>query len=887
MSLSQAPQKQQTWPSQAPPSSYIPPSTRIPRRSPRLHMQRTPAPSRTPPTGSSLPVPPSRARRESGYTASVYSERSYDDLYDVSDDDSSEVVPLQISNSVKQHLSRNDVRRESLPSLVIPSPTAWPTIQKLRQASLASKTAEANTPLSPAALAKLASAPSITLRVPAAGSTPSLDGSLNSDEIASISPSTPDLRVVVVSGDGWDMPMQLNAEAMETLQHLSPNFAQDLGPIVEVPESQTGEMQEKGLNIDMTAPNQGSTATPLLETEPVSAISLPSPGGFLASLAPAARDAWAVARAPQPSTATAETFYDVPWDARSGRIVEQVVSCGDTESEGPPTARQQDYMATATAAASTEMVIKPRVYEYDDDYERKLYETAASNKTRTSMWLSAQETYLSALKGNNPANADNTSPRASTDRQSTKSSPEFAVKSPSSHVASESIATESGAAESVATSKKAVRFDEAVAVKQTPPSSKSDPLFYHAFQHLSARSHPSDAFDHGRIRADALQAQRLYISQDHRAQLRGQYKLAPPKKPAKDFAHLPQRPDDPDLQKQREAIAQADRERQALSQISLAHWHLEASRMLSGGSLLSRSVREAIAAARRAGRTPRVLDLGGQPTADWGWAVALEQRDAKVYTAVTKAQQPGGEAAWPAHRGPSNHRTLPVNNPWTLPFPAGSFDVVSARSLQAICRTQTPARNIVTSPDGGEFEFPFCADFGAAHPSIHSEARDEYAATLAEVRRVLAPGGVFHYQLLDAEVASAAGPVSAASAFGPGGPVSALQARSSEFASALSAQGFDPAAGRRSAGRMVEAGFRRSAVNENWVELPIGGHNAAVPWEADIADATELIGSVAWERWALATRGDTGLSGFADALESARRSPERLAWRILVGVARR
>ena len=877
-------------------------------RPPRTAASRSPSPASST-ASTELSNSASEAREsDSSYTT------DFDDLYDVSDDDSA-IVPIKCSNSIKQLLSRNDLRRESLPSLVIPSPSAWPTIQKLHSAkSEEPPPLPSKLPLSPAVLAKLASQ---TLRVPGKNSTPSLDdGSSNSDDPASLSPSTPDLQAR--AGDvGWELPVQLTKQAMDTLQHLSPEFINgEQGTIISASQDQPDEMQERGLNISLVAPppRPGQHKPPQLAinpppSEPVSAISVPSPGGFFASLDRTSKRTWSCAKPPtdQPSTTTAECFYDVPWDHHISEVKEHVVEIRNEDgSEGPPTARQEQFTARRSEerVGPHEMVIRTdQRYDYDEDYERKLHATAAGNMSRTSLWLNAQEQYFSALKGANPVNA-------TVDESSVSQAARAQFMSPTDSLPSHST---------FSPSKKALRFVEPskpktplTAIRIPPTAPASDPLFYHAFQHLVAHARAVDAYGMRQLRADALQAQRLHLPEVHRAQLLGQYAVRVPVRPEKDFGHLPSAPNDPATQKHREEVARVERERNALQQVSLAMWHLEACKFLSGGSLLPRIATEALAKAKSAGRTARVLDLGGLPTADWGWAVALGDRDVTVYTAIVTPFQDDisketqeATAHWSPHRTPSNHRILTVSSPYRLPFPSGSFDVISARTLATLCRTIKPASppsqaepfSSVKSPLE-EFDLPFASDFGGANRgALPSSARtvsgysDEFVAVLAECKRILAPGGVLAYEYLDAEVVAASAPStrvrkdSAVSvSVSPPNPKSekqqnrsrskSLHAKSVEFAVALRQASYDPSAGHRSFPRLLEAGFKKQQIRETALELPVGGS------EDSVGSISEVAGAVKWERWILGTRGVKGLEGVGKALESARKNDgERWAWR--------
>lgn len=569
----------------------------------------------------------SMASRSSWRQSTHSSATDFDDLYDLSDDDSA-LIPIKISNSVKDVMSRANIGRDKLPSLIIPSPSAWPTIQKLKSATKSPVAVGVHIdrpPPSPAMKDRLAA---VSLRVPTAHSTPSLDeGGFTSDEPISASPcpSTPDLRHRADHlPHDWDLPAQLPQEAMETLQQLAAfEFGvPDIGPIIETPDVQTHEMQDRGLRIEAIAtPNPNEQVA----SEPCSGISIPSPGGFFASLRTSTRDVWgAKTQAEPPDSAAAESFYNVPWQSSASNSVQDTSrqSLSSCYSEGPAQLRQQLYRKPSINECQDFRLRPDRQYEYDETYEKKLHETATSNMSRTSMWLSAQELYLSGLNEGNPVNE--------------LPLPQKTPPTQSNHTPKTS--SELTRSTFTSPSKKSVRFAEP---QRTPPitaikidPAKSDPLFYHAFQHQWEKSRSSDAFALRRLRADAIQAQRLYLPERHRAQLLGHFKLATPKCPAKEFAHLPSPPTDPSILKYRQAVAKADRERQALQQITLSTWTVEAQRFLAGGQLLPKPARDVLDTAKREGHVPRVLDLGGQPTGDWAWAVAMEHRDAKVYTAV-------------------------------------------------------------------------------------------------------------------------------------------------------------------------------------------------------------------------------------------------------------
>lgn len=84
----------------------------------------TPQPSPRFPVHSATYPPVNRASR---------ADSDFDSLYDITDDEAE--VPLHASASVKKLATQPRQRR--YPSIVIPSPSAWPTIEKLKSANSA------------------------------------------------------------------------------------------------------------------------------------------------------------------------------------------------------------------------------------------------------------------------------------------------------------------------------------------------------------------------------------------------------------------------------------------------------------------------------------------------------------------------------------------------------------------------------------------------------------------------------------------------------------------------------------------------------------------------------------------------------------------------------
>ncbi|KAI7093172.1 hypothetical protein KC352_g39967, partial [Hortaea werneckii] len=148
---------------------------------------------------------------------SIWSKASpksdFDELYDVTDSESEE-LPLKLSASVKR---RVDGGKSRFPSIVIPSPSQWPTIEKLKSTTALSPAP--GVALSPRALNKLQNR---SLNVPSGSAAPSLDGSMTSEEMAASScPSTPDIAQQANQDDAWEVPVQLDPSSFNILRSIN------------------------------------------------------------------------------------------------------------------------------------------------------------------------------------------------------------------------------------------------------------------------------------------------------------------------------------------------------------------------------------------------------------------------------------------------------------------------------------------------------------------------------------------------------------------------------------------------------------------------------------------------------------------------------------------
>ncbi|KAK4889030.1 hypothetical protein LTR27_012145 [Elasticomyces elasticus] len=841
---------------------------------------------------ASVPESPASSDTQSD-DDSLWSKRSssseFDELYDISESEVDD-LPIKLSGSVKKRV--NGGRPERYPSIIIPSPSEWPTIEKLRSTTTLSPPTQIV--LSPAVLSQMQQR---SLRVPSSSTAPSLDGSLTSEELAiSSCPSTPDIQQHA-DGDEWELPTQLDPSALFMLQHLSPEEEHEqVEVVIEVPEEAMAEMREIIESPPLTGRLLGIETKNLKPTkeasdsdadDELSALSVPSPGGFFASLDSSIRRTWSDAspalstgvatsfygvpfrqeRASALTTSTAASFYGVPWRSPSSDTVEQTISMASPKSDQLPiTARKIMF-------SPTEVITE--VDEVDESYSTTLEESAAVNMNRTALWLHAQTDYMKAVCEDEEVAESFRLLQDAVPKTPEQTSPVSSNLSPS---------------------KKSVRFVETSGVAKghftAVPTNRISPIhdgtFWEGWRHAKRSQRARDVFQHRQARAEAEHVRRTSCTKDHVQQLQGIYEMTitdrpAPSRPVSSF--LPATTEDETV----EIIAQAERERQALHQMQSSAWALSAQKEVNGGRLLT----SPIVASFRVRRDVQILDLAGQAHCGWAWTVAAEHPDAVVYTTVSSDAE--AHVAESSLDGPSNHFVVAAPKTWELPFEDNTFDVVSARNLYAYLKT--------TWPKG--------------------EAADEWDLTLRECLRVIKPGGYFEFDLLDAELVH---------------PEQAGQALSVEFAFNLKTRGYDPSAGKSFLPRLKRAGF--GDIKRAWVVLPVAdvlprwtdsgktpnsGSSAATVtpgtkrddyfgpdaaervigpqgnveyYEApvtgstrDVRAMTGLIGARMWEQWMLKLNGEMArhegrcLEGVAKALEEGGKG--NAAWRGLVGWARK
>ncbi|KAK3898631.1 hypothetical protein C8A05DRAFT_37769, partial [Staphylotrichum tortipilum] len=261
--------------------------------------------------------------RDSGMTDVT----EFDDLYDVSDDEMHRKQRLQANGIGRQRSGRSSVRRasrasfelrRSLAPLVIPDGSS-----AFSAAAAAAKRLISPIPPTPpsAVLMSPAVKSFMELRqaqeIPRVSAPPSLDGSINSEEMAQMSaPPTPLIGARDSEVEEWS-GVRLQPGALETLQALSggDDSAYDEQPtqVIEVPQEMTETRQR--LPRLMTGAALSRAPSHRQSLAELTRLEIPSPGGFFSELSSASRRTWnSLPEEPNPPTSTtAENFYKFPW----------------------------------------------------------------------------------------------------------------------------------------------------------------------------------------------------------------------------------------------------------------------------------------------------------------------------------------------------------------------------------------------------------------------------------------------------------------------------------------------------------------------------------------------------------------------------------------------
>ncbi|KAM7184158.1 Ubiquinone/menaquinone biosynthesis C-methyltransferase UbiE [Naviculisporaceae sp. PSN 640] len=796
----------------------------------------------------------------------------FDDLYDISDDEIQRKERLQANGISRQRSSTRSSRsmrrasagpKRALTPLVIPEEVDA-VVLKQKAASPVPPTPSSAVALSPAIqnLMELRQAQDI----PRISAPPSLDGSINSEEMAAMSaPPTP--MIGAQEDDEEWSGVRLQPGALETLQALSGSESeyeeeqQRSEQVIEVPQEMS-EMRQQLPRLNTAINRQPSVNTQRSLAE-LTKLDIPTPGGFFSELSSASRLTWNMGSQQSedslpPTSTTAENFYKTPWsnsvdnfpppppprplhlDDIPSAIVERVIEIPESANLDdmptairieptpvPVTARRVPPMeipATAVESAveepSSPIDATEIVLEYDAEYLAQLQENSPQ-QDRTEMWLQAQRAYLQGVVGfSEEAETSEAEAATETEPETDDNKPVVPPK--------DAVTVDK---------KKAVRFSEAILKEDIPhraPSKliRNESAYYRAFTDATVRSAPNDVFIQRQPRFEAMQAQRVALRDMHRNQLLGKFQLSVVPQSAKKRMSANVARGDDIIVEDKDKL-RADKEAEALGQMNMAAWHVAATKLLNGGRLIAAPVAKRLARQSRMAPGPdgvsldraRILDLGGQGACDWAWHAALQYPNTKIYTVTTKAIR---QLSNSNVRGPPNHRQVAVERLTKLPFSDDQFDLISARELHAVLKL-----------------------FG-------ENGADEWDACLKECMRVLKPGGYLEFSVLDADIMNA----------GPLGNAKAV-----EFGFALQTLGYDPNPTRSFLGRLSRAGF--DDVRRAWMCLPVGPKqrmrapfkpssrdstmsSKTVELEAIVSGSTDNVAAVtgiaagwSWERWLL------------------------------------
>ena len=852
----------------------------------------------------SAPIVPSSPSSESSscapsvpWTKSSFAteDTNFDDLYDVSDDEMKRRSAQ--AQSERTSIASSTSSRRSLPALTIP-PTPvrdhWAEVDAFKALtspkglmSPVPPTPPPKVPHSPAIFTFLHQSQSL----PSSSAPPSLDGSLDSEQLAQLSaPPTPDPeRESDDSSNSWGV--QLQPAAMATLHALTGDDDDEFEHgdlLIELPEAREESMQEmqqvaqRFPPVNVSGPQQQSTpSTPsqLQSFNYLTRLDIPSPGGFFGSLSQQARRSWHLVPIPPtpksagpPSSTTAENFYNVPWSAAP---VERTIEIPDRDdTDGPPTAifirpeleRKNSSDETITdKIGETSFVHSPslRSHQFFQDLQTLEEElipdeldkgtVVAVELDRTALWLAAQHHFLDEL----------INPKEKRDDEAALLQRAVSVKQITKPAEPEDIPAVPNV-----TQRKTVRFSE-ISIACPLPKTIKESTYFRAFHLFLKRTRSTDPFSHRIPRFEALQAQRVTFAIQHRNQLLGKYQLSvKPSSPTRRMSANVARGDE--LTVEDPTKVKREKEHEAFEQMSSAVWNVMAAKLLNGGRLINAPVAKRLARLSSMGPkmngTPRdrarILDLGGQPTCDWAWQCAFEYPNCKIYTITTKALR---QLSNSSIRGPQNHRHVAVERLTRLPFKDNQFDLISGRDIHSILKE---------SAENGQNEWELC---------------------LAECMRVLKPGGYLDFNIMDSDVVN-------------GGPLGS--AKSVEFGFNLKTLGYDPFPTKAWLSRLKRSGF--VGIKRAWVFLPMGaridsrsqlmyrdsvGKEVPLQLEAMVSGSTDCAASIAglvggwlWEKWMLRCRVQTvgaegALEGVQGIIEEGR--GRNAGWRTLSGWARK
>ncbi|KAL7932625.1 hypothetical protein V8C35DRAFT_306235 [Trichoderma chlorosporum] len=817
-------------------------------------------------------------------TSSVTDGTEFDELYDlygVSDDESTQ--NLRRSSAVRRSRTASMVFEPT--PLVIPPPRdgseeTWAAADELKKiTSSLPLTPSANIPMSPAQ--KDFFGKQQALDIPTISAPPSLDGSLSSEQLATLSsPPTPVIGNDESTTEAPWTGVHLQPGALATLHALSggnddEDFLEQEDQATELNQTQpqpVPEMQQSSLRLVtnlLSQTTRENTRSPNVARQSLAGLtrlSIPSPSGFFSGLSPRSRNTWHPKTLSPldlipPTSTTAEQFYRCPWNANADASIPPVPQRDEAEdfyrsvgltSSAPvehivevhadeineddlPTARpvlsvetntQGSEIVKSPSSPDTEVIPTEIVEDYDPSYARKQQLEALSNFDRTELWLVAQRAYLKGVDDAETTGALETIEEDLDEEEEEDTKSKFESELEQKQNQKDGV------------TKKTVRFSNVIATTVVVPKSlpskllRQESAYYRAFQDYVVRAQQSDVFISQLARFEALQAQRVALRSAHHSQLLGKYQLSVVPQSAKKRLSANVARGDDILLDDPETLRK-EKEAEAMKQMTMATWHVAAVKFLNGGKLISAPVAKRLARLSRMspGKTgvardrARILDLGGQSSCDWAWHCALLYPNTKIYTVTTKAVR---QLSNSNIRGPPNHRQVAVERLTKLPFADNQFDLISARELHSLLKF------------------------------IGENGEDEWENCLRECMRVLKPGGYLEFSLLDSDIMNA-------------GPLGL--AKSVEFGFTLKTLGYDPNPTKLWLGRLARAGFHD--VRRAWVCLPVGPKPVVKPptppkdnasgadvqvcqMDAmvtgstdDIASVCHIAGGWSWERWLL------------------------------------
>lgn len=890
--------------------------------------------------GSVSPVPSLTSSSSSYFPDNRQSQQEFDDLYDISDEESLEdhdITPGRTTDAANAHFAcpqttiECKVTRNRYPSIVIPSPSHWPTIQRLQQISpMVSPARPPKIPLSPAVLSML------NRDLPSSSQTPSLDESLTSDpQASSTAPTTPEMRTPLEGAESWgaeEIKQKLFRSGLANL------FNSLMSPKINV-GNDDGELWEDVSGFDIghgtIVRDFGSDHGPSRQDSPVLGLDGErSEAGV--QLPPEALDTLRQLSLEIPAstdcasdTGSVGEMEEVPCASFRRKTLEMTPISQHSESSldqlsipspgGFFSSLGSNYRHTWYPTKSRPLSLMPpsstvaeqfykcpwktdpsatvnRVIEIDDD---------DSNGPPTARQLPFSSQAEAFPKDDGAALPDLRRPESVEEYDSE-------YEKEIQHIAENTLDRTSGwlAAQSSymaalretnpvndlapdmsgmsrrpslhlrndslgSPMKKVVRFleseDEQGRKSSVSDTGQGDSIYYHAFQHINNDKSSQDAFRHGQTRSDSVQAERICLPHEHLDRLQGTYRIATIDRPAplRPISMFPGKDKNENEQTtEQKVISRVERERQALQQLNTSMWVIEASRFLKQGKLLnSPAAKDLVRRSFDEGSTEQMRVLDLGGLPNCDWAWHCAREYPNAK--VYTATTPSYPIDFHI-RGPENHRCIEVSKLWALPYADNCFDAVSARSLFTHLKNEKP--------------------FG--------QTLDEYDLCLQECLRCLKPGGYLEFFVLDSEILRS----------GPRGT-----AVSVEFSFNLKTRGYDPVPTKNWLGRLRRAGF--DDIKRAWTFLPIGAPYKEPPplpetpppddttydpksaeavqgpvgSTADAASMAGLVGSWAWEQWMLKLQMEMGkeqlLEGVGAVLEEGKFTAA--GWRCLSGWARK